>query len=39
MSDTSNILNIIKVIYSKPKTNIKLNEEKIKEISLNSGTR
>ena len=32
-------LNIIKAIYSKPIANIKLNGEKLKEISLKSGTR
>jgi hypothetical protein len=32
-------LNIIKAIYSKPESNIKLNGEKLKEIPLKSGTR
>ena len=32
-------LNIIKAIYSKPTTNIKLNGEKLKEIPLKSETR
>jgi hypothetical protein len=32
-------LNILKAIYSKPIANIKLNVEKPKAISLNSGTR
>ena len=32
-------LNIIKAIYSKPTTNIKLNGEKLKMIPLKSGTR
>ena len=32
-------LNIIKVIYSKPTANIKLNGEKLKAIPLKSGTR
>ena len=32
-------LNIIKAIYSKATTNIKLNGEKIKDIPLKSGTR
>ena len=32
-------LNIIKAIYSKPIANIKLNGEKLKAISLKSGTR
>ena len=31
-------LNIIKAIYSKPTTNIKLNGEKLKAIPLKSGT-
>ena len=31
-------LNIIKAIYSKPTANIKLNGEKLKAISLKSGT-
>jgi hypothetical protein len=32
-------LNIVKAIYSKPVTNIKLNGEKLKAIPLKSGTR
>jgi hypothetical protein len=32
-------LNIIKAIYSKPVTNIKLNGEKLEAISLKSATR
>ena len=32
-------LNIIKAIYSKPTANIKLNREKLKVISLKSGTK
>ena len=32
-------LNIIKVIYSKPAANIKLNGDKLKDIPLKSGTR
>ena len=32
-------LNIIKVIYGKPKTNIVLNREKLKAFLLKSGTR
>jgi hypothetical protein len=32
-------LNIIKAIYTKPIANIKLNGEKLKTISLKSGTR
>jgi len=32
-------LNIVKVIYSKPVANIKLNEEKLEAIPLKSGTR
>jgi hypothetical protein len=32
-------LNIIKAVYSKPVTNIKLNEEKLEGIPLKSGTR
>ena len=32
-------LNIIKVIYSKPRANIKLNGEKLKGIPLKPGTR
>ena len=32
-------LNITKAIYSKPTANIKLNGEKLKAISLKSGTR
>ena len=32
-------INIIKAIYSKPTANIKLNGEKLKAISLKSGTR
>ena len=32
-------LNIIKAIDSKPTANIKLNEEKVTEITLKSGTR
>jgi hypothetical protein len=32
-------LNIIKAMYSKPKANIKLNEEKLEAIPLKSGTR
>jgi hypothetical protein len=32
-------LNIIKAIYSKPVTNIKLNREKLEAISLKSWTR
>ena len=32
-------LNIVKAIYSKPVTNIKLNEEKLEAIQLKSGTR
>ena len=32
-------LNIIKAIYSKPSTNIKLNGEKLKAFPLKSGTR
>jgi hypothetical protein len=32
-------LNIVKAIYSKPIANIKLNREKLKAISLKSGTR
>jgi hypothetical protein len=32
-------INIIKTIYSKPVANIKLNEEKLKAIPLNSGSR
>jgi hypothetical protein len=32
-------LTIIKALYSKPKTNIKLMEEKLKSVPLNLGTR
>ena len=32
-------LNLVKVIYSKPVANIKLNGEKLKAIPLKSGTR
>jgi hypothetical protein len=32
-------LNIIKAIYSKPVTDVKLNGEKLEEIPLKSGTR
>ena len=32
-------LNIVKVVYSKPVANIKLNGEKLEAISLKSGTR
>jgi hypothetical protein len=32
-------LNIIKSTYSKPTTNLKLNEEKLETIPLKSGTR
>jgi len=32
-------LNIVKAIYSKPVTNIKLNGEKLEAIPLKSGTR
>jgi hypothetical protein len=31
--------NIVKAIYSKPPTNIKLNGEKLETMSLKSGTR
>jgi hypothetical protein len=33
------VLNIIKSMYSKPVTNIKLNGEKLETIQLKSGTR
>ena len=36
---TGTYLNIIRAIYSKPTANIKLNGEKLKEISLRSGKR
>ena len=32
-------LNIVKAIYDKPKANINLNGEKLKEFPLRSGTR
>jgi hypothetical protein len=35
----SSYLNIVKVIYSKPVANIKLNGENFEEILLKSGTR
>ena len=34
-----NYLNIVKAIYDKPKANINLNGEKLKEFPLRSGTR